>query len=108
MDSHDQPPSAADRRGEARQPLFLECSWDRESRITDLSLRGCYVDCRRVPDPGEVVEFTTSLDDRPLALRGRVVHSKFDVGFAVEFTELDAEAAERVRAYVERTGGGAG
>ena len=88
-----------ERRRGVRRPLLLECNYSRDSRITDLSATGCFVDSSRVPDVGEQVEFTVELDGAPVILRGTVVHAKARLGFAITFTDLSDEAAESVRAF---------
>ena len=95
---------ASDRRENIRRQLFLECSWIRGARLTDLSLTGCYVDCRRVPPLGDEVEFDVDLDGASITLRGKVVHAKEDVGFAMAFTTLPDTAMTAVRAFLAQQG----
>ena len=88
-----------ERRQGVRRPLLLECNYSRDSRITDMSVTGCFIDSTRVPEVGEQVEFTAELDGAPVALRGTVVHAKPQLGFAITFTDLSDEATASVRAF---------
>lgn len=88
--------STGERRGQLRQSYVVECSWGRDARLTDLSASGCYVDCHRVPVVGEQVEITLTLDGAPLVLRGRVVHARHNLGFAMRFEEMEDSALARI------------
>ncbi len=82
--------------------LPLECSWSgasirAESRISDISMGGCYVDCRNVPPPGTDVHLSISLGGARLEVDGLVVHNHPNIGFGVRFNEL----APDVRAVFE-------
>ena len=80
-----------ERRTTARLPFFMECSWTREARITDLSDHGCHVETSVVPAIGERVEFSTTIDGLPTTLRGRVVSNRYGLGFGMRFVDLTDE-----------------
>ena len=91
-----------ERRRDLRTPFIEDCSWQRSARVTDLSIRGCYVDSYRVPRLGEMVEFTVSLLGDSVPLRGTVVHAKAGVGFAIAFDELEESSLNRISSFVLR------
>ena len=91
-----------ERRHGTRRRVVIECSWTRGARLTDLSLSGCYVDTARVPTRGEDIVFTARLDKSEVLLRGRVVHAKDNVGFAVSFADLEIDAATRLNIFLAR------
>ena len=89
-----------ERRKTLRTPSVEDCSWQRAARVTDLSIRGCYVDSYRVPPLGETVEFTVNIWGQEVPLRGVVVHATAGLGFAVEFAALEETAANRIASFV--------
>ena len=95
-----------ERRRFPRHMLVLECTWSRDARITDISVDGCYVDTMHAPTLGDMAEFTVNLDEAPLHVRGIVVQTRPRHGFAIRFTDLAPESADRVRDLVERSGVG--
>lgn len=75
----------------------LDCTWSgastrAESRVSDISMSGCYVDCRNVPAPGESVRISMLIAGRMVDVDGVVVHNHPNLGFGVRFTELSADA----------------
>lgn len=89
-----------ERRRTARTPYAEDCSWQRAARVTDLSIRGCYIDSYRVPPLGETVEFTVNIWGQEVPLRGVVVHATAGIGFAIEFAALDETAVSRIASFV--------
>jgi hypothetical protein len=83
-------------RRHIRFPVGLACSWTRDARVTDVSLGGCYIDCRLVPAVGDEVQIDLSTDDGPLPVQGTVVHAKRNFGFAIRFTAMDEAALNRL------------
>ena len=86
-----------------RYPVQLECSWDREARVADISVGGCYVDCRLVPSVGRGVEFWASFNLVPLEIQGTVAYVKPGQGFGLEFGELSGDTLERLHACLIET-----
>jgi len=90
-----------ERRQAARGKVFLECTWTRDSRISDISATGCYVDTRLMPDLGEELEFFVTLDEQPITVRGTVATVHPGIGFGFKFGELSDQARERIRALLD-------
>ena len=95
---------AQERRQTARRKFLVECSWTRDAVITDLGRDGCYVDARITPKVGDVVEFTTTLGDHVVLLRGIAVTSTSGVGFGVKFDDLPDETTKILGEVLERAG----
>jgi hypothetical protein len=93
----------AERRTTPRLPFLIECSWTRDARITDLSDRGCYVETRVVPPIGERVEFSTTIDGFPTTLRGRVVSTRYGLGFGMRFVDLAEETGILIREALRKS-----
>ena len=76
-----------------------------DCRVTDLSLGGCYVQCRATPRKGEETTVTiTFSSDEILSFAGRVVYADANMGFAMEFNPLTPVQAERLRIVLNRVG----
>jgi hypothetical protein len=97
-----------ERRTHSRYSLPIECAWNgaggfAETRISDLSLTGCYVDSSQVPVTGEPVEIHVTLDGVRVTLVGEVVHARLGMGFAARFDELDTPTQERLSSFLAAT-----
>ena len=82
--------------------MAIECSWTRDSVITDLSASGCYVDTRYTPKVGDRVEFTATIENQPAEFRGTVASSTQGVGFGVAFDALPEATTIVLLAALER------
>lgn len=86
--------SPQDRRREERVPLPLEVAWESDSgrhtsRISDISMSGCYVESLAQVVVGERVRFQIELAlGEWLPLSGIVVYKHPQIGFGVSFTTL--------------------
>lgn len=92
-----------ERRQHSRQTVSLECtlSWSTSvTRISDLSLGGCYLDTRAAPSVGETTEVIVTFDGVPTTLSGRVVIVHRGIGFGLEFTAMDESTLERLRTFL--------
>jgi len=93
-----------ERRAHSRRRRYFDCSWvgqwgSTKSRISDLSVSGCYIESRfTAPAVGEEVSnITIPLGaESPLVLHGTVVRATRGIGFAVRFTDVDAEMRHRL------------
>ena len=91
----------AERRRSPRHALYLDCTWDGASglstiRISDLSVTGCFVDSRATPPVGHRIGVHVTLGTVPATLYGTVVSTQREIGFAVQFEELDPATRERL------------
>lgn len=89
--------SRQDRRSEERVPLPLEVAWESDSgkqhtsRISDISMSGCYVESLGQITVGDVVRFKIELElGKWLPLSGVVVYTHPQFGFGVSFTTMTA------------------
>jgi hypothetical protein len=94
-----------DRRRQPRVEQYFDCVWvsdwsEERSRVSNLSPEGCYIECRSsVPSGGTpVLAITVTLPTGEVTMQGTVVHSIRGVGFAVQFTEVDADTHARLSA----------
>lgn len=98
--------AAADRRGHSRLPVFLDCEVDGASgmvqtRISDLSVTGCFVDTRLQIQIGSPLIIRVTIAGSPLTLTGRVVHTQPGIGFGMQFDALPAESRDAIARFVE-------
>ncbi|HEY3024952.1 MAG TPA: PilZ domain-containing protein [Pyrinomonadaceae bacterium] len=83
-----------DRRRDERVPLPMEVAWEGDSgkytsRISDISMSGCYVESIAQTSVGEKVRFEIQLPSgKWLPLIGVVVYRHPQIGFGVNFTTL--------------------
>ena len=83
-----------DRRRNERVPLPMEVAWEGDSgkhtsRISDISMSGCYVESLAQTTVGERVRFQIQLPSgKWLPLIGAVVYRHPQIGFGVNFTTL--------------------
>ena len=96
-----------ERRTHRRVNFPLECEWAlfngsfAHTRLSDLSLGGCFVETRVGPQLGDTTEVAVTLLDTPTTLRGTVVSVQPGIGFALRFSDLDQRAAELLRRFLE-------
>jgi hypothetical protein len=87
-----------ERRQQHRFEQYFDCTWhsdwgEERSRVSNLSEGGCYIESRRAVSQGtQLHAITILLPTGEITLQGMVVHSIRGVGFAVEFTDTDADA----------------
>ena len=88
------------RRSDNRLGINLRARWDgisgqQDTRISDISLGGCYVDSLSRVDIGEFVPLEIELPSGEwLQLRGEVTSFQEGVGFGLKFSSLtEAEKA---------------
>jgi hypothetical protein len=100
--------SGRDRRQHQRIARYFECTWlspwgEEQSRVNSLSSTGCYIENRFSvpPDGASVLELTIALPSGTINLRGTVIDATPGLGFAVQFTELDADTRDRLSAFVQ-------
>lgn len=83
-----------ERRRDERVPLPLEVAWESvsgnyKSRISDISLTGCYIESIGQVTVGEQIRFHIDMPTgRWLPLSGVVVYQHPQIGFGVRFTNV--------------------
>lgn len=96
-----------ERRRHQRVEQYFECAWHSEwgeerSRASNLSEGGCYIESRRAVSQGtHLPAITIMLPSGEIIVQGVVVHTIRGVGFAVQFTEVDADARASLSALVQ-------
>ena len=86
---------------------YFDCSWlgpwgEERARVSSLSLTGCYIESRfSVPPDGVVIrELAIALPTGTINLEGTVVDAISGVGFAVQFSQVDAKARESLNVLI--------
>jgi PilZ domain len=99
---------STDRRQRRRITQYFDCTWlsawgEERCRISSLSPTGCYIDSRfTVPAEGtQVQDINVTLPTGQITLQGTVVYAMPGVGFAVRFTQVDADARARLNALIQ-------
>lgn len=94
------------RRNKERTSIALEtvlesASGKRESRISDLSVSGCFVDSIISPNKGEIVVLTLRIPSGEwIKLNGEVVYVYPGIGFGVRFTRISEEETTRLEQVI--------
>jgi hypothetical protein len=105
--------SRQDRRSEERVPLPLEVAWESDSgkqhssRISDISMSGCYVESLGQITVGEMVRFKIELAlGKWLPLSGVVVYLHPQIGFGVSFTTMTDGVKSQLANLIENARSG--
>ena len=83
-----------ERRNQERVPASIEVRWvgnagKNETRASDLSLGGCFVDTVGQVKLGEIITFSLRLPaGEPIEIEGQVVYTYPSIGFGVRFTNV--------------------
>lgn len=99
--------SPAERRASRRVAVALEAIWNgmsgnREARVTDLSLHGCFLESCAQTAVGENVELLLKTPtDRWMRLRGQVAFYQPMIGFGMKFVDVDPQDQAMIRQLVE-------
>jgi hypothetical protein len=81
-------------------------SGNRDARVSDLSLGGCFVDTIQEVDEGETIRFELKLHSGLwLKLQGRIVYSMPGIGFGIRFENLSEEQIAMIEETIELHGG---
>ena len=97
----------SDKRRYRRLPVLVDCriegaSGRGETRLTDLTPVGCYVDSNLALTAGTRVTLVVALGDSEVTLQGRVIPMQGFGGFGVEFVDLDATTSQRLEEYYQQ------
>ncbi len=105
------PPWDRERRAAKRAPLIAEVEYSSDSppvskRLTDLSVKGVFIDTMTPLPPGSLlsIRFPLPGDPMPVVVLGEVVWGQEHLGMGVRFLNLRPKDEERIRAYVSGTG----
>ncbi|HEX5214381.1 MAG TPA: PilZ domain-containing protein [Vicinamibacterales bacterium] len=92
-----------ERRQHPRVARPFEGTWTSRSgatrcRIADISIGGCFVQTLALPVAGETTVLTVAIgESHAITFTGKVVYVDPGMGFAVQFTPLEAEHADELR-----------
>jgi hypothetical protein len=94
---------SGEKRQHPRRAILLDCEIDGMSglaatRISDLSVTGCYVESRTQAGVGASIMIRLTFGGAHLTLTGRIAHAQPSVGFGIEF---DAISADIIQAFLE-------
>ena len=93
----------AEKRRYPRLPVLVDCRIEGvsgETRLTDLTPVGCYVDTTVAFPAGSTVNLNASLSGDEVPLSGRVIPMRQSgFGFGIEFVELDSAVQQRLESY---------
>lgn len=95
---------SGDKRQAGRSPLLLEVKYEgagvrAETRISDISETGVFVDAMTPVPEGALLRLTFTLPNGSLIeVDGRVAHSQPRIGMGIEFINLKPEDARSISA----------
>lgn len=98
----------SDKRRYRRLPVLVDCrvegaSGRTETRLTDLTPVGCYVDTTIAFPAGSTVTLYAALGEGEVPLSGRVIPmQQAGWGFGMEFVDLDAGAQQQLETYYQQ------
>ena len=98
----------SERRNSSRANLFTEVEYEgggirAQSRISDISLSGVFIDALSPLPEGATVQLSFTLPGgKRITLDGVVVHSQPAIGMGVAFTTLEPEDAAIIQQHLER------
>jgi hypothetical protein len=90
------------------RPVSLDTECD--FVIRSISSEGVLIETEVVPEPTEMLEMELVLDDKPLTLKGRIIHSrelegseaKRFIQVGIEFAELREADRKVIESYIAR------
>lgn len=94
------------RRNNERTSITLEtvlesASGKRESRISDISVSGCFVDSIISPNKGEIVVLSLRIPSGDwMKLNGEVVYVYPGIGFGIRFTRISEEETAQIEQVI--------
>jgi hypothetical protein len=87
---------SGEKRQHPRRAMLLECEIDGMSglaatRISDLSVTGCYVETRTHASVGAHTMIRVTFGGALITLTGRIAHAQPSVGFGMEFDPISSD-----------------
>jgi PilZ domain len=73
-------------------------------RISEISLKGCYVDILNPMPIATVIDLHVSRDRGAFTARGRVIYSQQGMGMGVAFLDVAAEQLKTLQSWLEELG----
>ena len=94
---------SGEKRQHPRRAILVDCEIDGMSglaatRISDLSVTGCYVESRTQATVGASIMIRLTFGGAHLTLTGRIAHAQPSVGFGMEFDPISADI---IQAFLE-------
>lgn len=95
----------SEKRGAPRAPGILTGGWSGSatpSRIASLSVTGCFVESKVLPNKDERVRVDIELPEGArVSLRAEVVYLEPTMGFALRFLEVSSDVLDKLTSAVE-------
>ncbi len=86
--------------------LVESSSGNREARISDLSMGGCFVESILTVTDGETTGFEIRLSpNESMKVSGKIVYSMPSIGFGIKFDELTDEQKFHLEHLILKNGG---
>jgi hypothetical protein len=102
-----------ERRRTPRYPFFASAELYEEktdarvvSRVSELSLNGCYLDMMNPFPPGTVILLKITSAEQEFQSKAMVVYSTPNMGAGVAFVDVDSKYDQILRGWVEHAAGG--
>jgi hypothetical protein len=95
---------SGEKRQHPRRAILIDCEIDGMSglaaatRISDLSVTGCYVESRAQASVGAYIMIRLTFGGALITLTGRIAHAQPSVGFGMEFDPISADI---IQAFLE-------
>jgi PilZ domain len=101
-----------DRRRFTRYPLIAHMELLEESthtrlksRVSDISMEGCYLDMVNPLPSGTLVRLTITAGDARFEARGRIVYTLQHMGAGVRFEEISPESVPVLKSWLAEAAG---
>jgi hypothetical protein len=89
-----------------RLPVLVDCRVEGiagDTRLTDLTPVGCYIDTTVAFPAGSTVTLKATLGEGEVPLSGRVIPMRQSgFGFGLEFVELESDAQQMLETYYQQ------
>jgi hypothetical protein len=92
-----------ERRNHFTEIVFESASGQREARVSEVSMGGCFIDTIVDIPVGENVSFQILGKDPPLRFTGVVIYNFPGIGFGLSFTDLPRSSEEYLRSILGET-----
>ncbi len=93
-----------ERRNHFTEIVFESASGQREARVSEVSLGGCFIDTIVDIPVGENVSFQILGKDPPIRFTGEVIYNFPGIGFGLSFTDLQPASEEYLKSVLAEAG----
>ena len=89
-----------ERRNHFTEIVFESASGQREARLSEVSLGGCFIDTIVDTPVGEQVSFQVIGHDPPVRFSGEVIYTFPGIGFGLKFADLSPSGEEYLKSIM--------